>query len=183
MQKAIVPHNKNKQRMKRFNLRGHSANWEALKVEALNTKTEEYETRSDIKHGYRVTVHVVNNFYRVYDKKVHQILHGEISDEDNLKIIHRIAKAKRPDFILFHEGKVVGFANYHRRGWLRRLQEQPKLKTFHLEVGLTAKVDVEAYSREEAEQQVYEAVEQANNLREEGELNSEFEVSFIIEQS
>lgn len=168
--------------MKRFNLRGHSANWEALKVEALNTKTEEHENRSEIPHGMRITVRVVNNYYRVYDKRVRQILYGEISTEDNAELLARLTREHRPDFILFHEGKVVGFANYHRRGWLRRLQEQPKLKTFHLEVGLTAKVDVEAYSREEAEQQVYEAIEQANKLREEGEINSEFEISFITEQ-
>jgi len=167
--------------MKRFNLRGHSANWAALKVEALNTKSEERETRSEIPHGYRVTVRVVDNFYRVYDRNVRQILHGVISEKDKAEILNRVTANKRPDFILFHEGKVVGTANYHRRGWLRRLQEQPKLKTYHLEVGLAARVDVEAYSREEAEQKIYEAVENANKLHEDGELESTFEVVTIEE--
>lgn len=165
--------------MKRFNLRGHSANWGALKVEALNTKTVERESHSEIPHGMRITVRVVNNFYRVYDRNVRQILHGEISAEDRAELISRLTVTKRPDFILFHEGKVVGTANYHRRGWLRRLQEAPKLKTYHVQVELKANVDVEAYSQEEAEQMVYEAVEQANSLHEEGELESTFEVTNI----
>ena len=60
--------------MKRFSLRGNSANWDALKVEALNTKTEERVNRSEIPYGHKIVVRVVNNFYRVYDKMNHKII-------------------------------------------------------------------------------------------------------------
>ena len=165
--------------MKRFNLRGNTANWSALKVEALNTKTEEHETRSEIPYGYKVVVRVVNNYYRVYDKNVRQILHGEISEEDTAEILKRVTAEKRPDFILFHDGKVVGTANYHRRRWFRKEQEAPKLKTFNLEVGLKAKVEVEAYTQEEAEQLVHEAVERVNQLNVEIGSQPTFEVTNI----
>lgn len=149
--------------MKRFNLRGNTANWSALKVEALNTKTEERETRSEIPYGHKVVVRVVDNYYRVYDKRVRQILHGEMSEKDTAEILKRLTANKRPDFILFHDGKVVGTANIHRRHWFRKQQEEPKLKTFNLEIGMKAKIEVEAYSQEEAEQLVYDAVERANH--------------------
>lgn len=151
--------------MKRFNLRGNTANWSALKVEALNTKTEERETRSEIPYGHKVVVRVVNNYYRVYDKHVRQILYGEISDKDSAEILKRVTADKRPDFILFHDGKVVGTANIHRRHWFRKQQEEPKLKTFNFEVGMKAKIEVEAYSQEEAEQMVYDAVERVNQFK------------------
>lgn len=101
--------------MKRFRLHGNTAIWDALKVVALNTTTEQNETRSAIPSDMKVSVHVVDNFYRVYDRAVRQILHGEISAEDNAEIISRISAAKRPTFILFHENKVVGWANLHHR--------------------------------------------------------------------
>lgn len=150
--------------MKRFNLRGNSANWDALRVSALNTKTEEQENRSEIPYGHKITVRVVDNYYRVYDKRVRQILHGEISTEDNAEIIARLTRKHRPDFILFHDGKVVGTANYHRKAWYRKMQEQPKLKTYNLDVLLRSQVSVDAYSLEDAKQKVYEAAENAKVL-------------------
>lgn len=165
--------------MKRFNLRGNTANWSALKVEALNTKTEERETRSEIPYGHKVVVRVVDNYYRVYDKRVRQILHGEMSEKDTAEILKRLTADKRPDFILFHDGKVVGTANIHRRHWFRKQQEEPKLKTFNLEVGLKAKIEVEAYSQEEAEQLVYDAVERANQFKVDIGKEPTFEVTNI----
>ena len=152
--------------MKRFNLRGQSANWGALKVEALNTKTEERESRSEIPYGHKVTVRVVNNYYRVYDRRVRQILYGEISEADNAEIIRRLAGKHRPDFVLFHNGKVVGTANIHRRGWFRRMQEKPKLKIFDFKVGLECYARVEDYDYDSAVRQVYEAVDVANEMSE-----------------
>jgi hypothetical protein len=166
--------------MKRFNLRGQTANWSALKVEALNTKTEERESRSEIPYGHKVTVRVVNNYYRVYDKRVRQILHGEISDSDSTEIIRRLAGKHRPDFVLFHDGKVVGTANIHRRGWFRRMQEEPKPRTFEFDVTLKTRVRVEDYDYESAVQQVYDTVDNANAISAEGE-NDTFKVVDIEE--
>lgn len=165
--------------MKRFNLRGNTANWSALKVEALNTKTEERETRSEIPYGHKVVVRVVDNYYRVYDKRVRQILYGEMSEKDTAEILKRLTANKRPDFILFHDGKVVGTANIHRRHWFRKQQEEPKLKTFNLEVGMKVKTEVEAYSQEEAVQLVYEAVERVNQFNVEIGNQPTFEVTNI----
>lgn len=148
--------------MKRFNLRGTTANWDALRVSALNTKTEKTETRSEIPYGMKVTVRVVNNYYRVTDKRVRQILHGEISTEDNAELIARLTRPHRPDFILFHDGEVIGTANYHRRNWLRRQQEDAKkLKTFEVTATLDTKVAVQAYTEEEAKSFVESAIEEA----------------------
>ena len=160
--------------MKRFNLSGNTANWDALKVSALNTKTEEHENRSEIPYGHKITVRVVNNYYRVYDKRVRQILYGEISAEDNAELIARLTRTHRPDFILFHEGKVVGTANYHRRGWFRRMQEEAKrLKTYEVTAWLKATAKVQAYSAEEAENAVKDAVVTANEQADCGEGNFE----------
>jgi len=153
--------------MKRFNLRGNSANWDALRVSALNTKTEEHENRSEIPYGHKITVRVVDNYYRVYDKRVRQILHGETSTEDNAEIIARLTRKHRPDFILFHDGKVVGTANYHRKAWYRKMQEDAnRVKTYNLDVLLRSQISVQAHNIEEAKQAVYEAVENANMLTE-----------------
>lgn len=166
--------------MKRFNLRGHSANWSALKVSALNTKTKEHETRSEIPYGMKITVRVVNNYYRVYDKRVRQILHGEMSTEDNAELIARLTRKHRPDFILFHDGAVVGVANYHRRGWFRREQEEAeKLKTYTITAHLIATTDVVAHSEEEAKQVILNAIEDANKQTED-ELKGNFSVGDII---
>lgn len=157
--------------MKRFNLRGTSANWGALKLEAQNTKTDERERRSEIPYGHKVTVHVVDNFYRLYDKRVRQILHGEISDADFTVLLDNLAKS-RPDFVLFHDGHVVGYANIHRRRWFRRMQEEPKLRTFEFDVTLKSRVRVEDYNYESAVQQVYKAVDTANEMSEETETET-----------
>ena len=160
--------------MKRFNLRGNSANWDALKVSALNTKTEEHENRSEIPYGMKITVRVVSNYYRVTDKRVRQILHGEISSADNAELIARLTRKHRPDFILFHNGEVIGVANYHRRGWYRRmLEEQNKPKTYEFEVTLKSKVSVEAKNYDDAVQYVSAAVENANTATEDGNGNLE----------
>lgn len=167
--------------MKRFNLRGNTANWDALKVSALNTKTEEHENRSEIPYGMKITVRVVSNYYRVTDKRVRQILHGEISTEDNAELIARLTRKHRPDFILFHEGKVVGTANYHRRNWLRREQEEAKrLKTYEVTTTLEAKALVEAHSEEEAKQLILNAIENANALNDAEDGNGKFEVVDIF---
>lgn len=129
--------------MKRFSLRGTSANWDALKVEALNTTTEERESRSAIPYGMKMSVRVVNNYYRVYDKNVRQILHGEISAEDNAELLARLTKSHRPDFILFHEGKVVGVANLHHRHRLKVFKATALIST-------TMPLEVKARTREEA---------------------------------
>lgn len=147
--------------MKRFSLRGNSANWDALKVEALNTETEERVNRSEIPYGHKIVVRVVNNFYRVYDKNVRQILHGEISEKDTAELIARLS-AHRPHFILYHNGVVVGVANYHRRNWFRKMQEEPK--EYELEVTLKTRVMVPAKSYEEAKQKVYDATELVNKV-------------------
>ena len=154
--------------MKRFNLRGQSANWGALKVNALNTNTNELENRSEIPYGHKVTVRVVDNYYRVYDRNVRQILYGEISDADYAEIIGRLSGKHRPDFILFHEGKVIGTANIHRRGWYRRMQERPKPQDFEFNVTLRANVKVNALTFEDATRQIYEAVENANKVCDDG---------------
>lgn len=160
--------------MKRFNLRGNTANWDALKVSALNTKTEEHENRSEIPYGHKITVRVASNYYRVYDKRVRQILHGEISNEDNAELVARLTRTHRPDFILFHEGQVVGVANYHRRGWFRKMQEEAnKLKTYKVTAYLKATAEVQAYSEEEARNAVTEAISAANKLSESGDGNFE----------
>ena len=149
--------------MKRFNLRGNTANWGALRVSALNTKTEEHENCSEIPYGMKITVRVVNNFYRVTDKRVRQILHGEMSADDNAELIARLTRKHRPDFILCHDGKVVGTANYHRKAWYRKMQEEANMvKTYNLDVLLRSKVIVQAHNIEDAKQAVYEAVENAN---------------------
>ena len=166
--------------MKRFNLRGTTANWDALKVSALNTNTEEHENRSEIPYGMKVTVRVVNNFYRVYDKRVRQILHGEISAEDKAELISRLTRKYRPDFILFHEGVVVGTANMHRQGWYRRLQEEAKkIKTYKLDVLLRSQVTVEAHNFDEAKEMVEQAVANANEYGEEAENLSVISVEEI----
>lgn len=169
--------NKNQQKMKKFSLRGNTANWSALKVEALNTNTEERETSSAIPYGHKVVVRVVNNFYRVYDKNVRQILHGEISTEDNAFILARLTKARRPDFVLFHDGKVIGIANIHRRRWYR---EATTPKDYHFNVTLDCKVKVTALNREEAIAKIHEAVENvnANNITED---TSDFSVVDIVD--
>lgn len=159
--------------MKRFNLRGNSANWEALKVSALNTKTEQNESRSEIPYGHKITVRVVNNFYRLYDKRVRQILHGEISTEDNAFILARLTKARRPDFILFHDGKVIGIANIHRCRWYRREQEMPK--TFSVNATINCVANVEARNEEEAKALVEAAINGANEVSE-AENITRFEV-------
>jgi len=166
--------------MKRFNLRGQSANWDALKVEAHNTKTDERENRSEIPYGHKITVHVVNNFYRVYDRNVRQILYGEISDADTDILLNRLVGKHRPDYVLFHEGHVVGFANIHRRRWFRRQQEEAKkMKTYNLDVLLRSHVSVEAHSFEEAKEMVEQAVANANEYGEEAENLSVISVEEI----
>ena len=166
--------------MKRFNLRGNSANWGALKVSALNTKTEEHETSSEIPYGMKITVRVVNNYYRVTDKRVRQILHGEISTEDNQELISRLTRTHRPDFILFHNGEVVGTANYHRKGWLRREQEEAKrLKTYEVTANLTVTTKIEAHSEEEARQIVLNAVNEANEQNGAEEFSGKFFVANV----
>lgn len=161
-----------KREMKRFSLRGNSANWDALKVEALNTETEERVNRSEIPYGHKIVVRVVNNFYRVYDKNVRQILHGEISEKDNAELVARLTRTHRPHFILYHNGVVVGVANYHRRNWFRKMQEEPK--EYELEVTLKTRVKVLAKSYEEAEQSVYDATELVNEV--ESETCSPYEI-------
>jgi hypothetical protein len=130
--------------MKKFSLKGNTAIWDALKVVALNTATDEKETRSAIPTDKRLVVNVVNNYYRVYDKNVRQILHGEISEEDNTKVISRLTKSNRPDFVLFHEGKIVGWASFHR-----------KTRKY----SVCVEIIVEAKSEEEAAKKVYEELE------------------------
>jgi hypothetical protein len=132
-----------KESMKRFSLRGNTANWGALKVKALNTATEENELCSVIPAGMKMSVRVVNNYYRVYDKNVRQILHGEISATDTEEILNRLTQSKRPDFILFHEGRVIGFANLHHR---HRLKKYTATATITTEMP----IEVKARTTEEA---------------------------------
>ena len=128
--------------MKRFRLHGNTAIWDALKVVALNTTTEQKETRTAIPSDMKVSVHVVDNYYRVYDKKVREILHGEISTADNAEIISRISAPKRPTFILFHEDKVVGWANLHHRH---------RIKTYKGDITFLVTIPAEVKARTEAE--------------------------------
>jgi len=128
--------------MKVFRLHGNTANWSALKLEALNTATEEKVSATPIPHDMKIRVHVVNNFYRVYDKEVRQILHGEISTEDNAELLARLTRAKRPAFILFHNGVVVGYATLHHRH---------RLKNYHGIVRFTIEMPQNVVARTEAE--------------------------------
>lgn len=129
--------------MKRFRLHGNTANWGALKVSALDTNEGEFVSLTPIPSDMKVSVRVVNNYYRVYDKQVRQILHGEISAEDTAEILRRTSAPKRPDFILYHDGVVVGFANLHHRH---------RLKTYkgNITFSVTFPAEVKARTNEEA---------------------------------
>ena len=130
--------------MKKFRLHGNTANWDALKVVALNTTTEQNETRTSIPSDMKMYVHVVNNYYRVYDKNVRQILHGEVSYEDNAEMLERFTSATRkPAFALYHNGVVVGFATLHHR---HRIKTYKAVLRFEVEMP----TEVKARTREEA---------------------------------
>lgn len=100
--------------MKHFKLNGDTAYWKhGLNFEALNLNTLENNITSPIPTGKRMWVNVVSNLHKTEDE-VREVLKGEISESDKSELLSRI-KNNTPDFILSLGGKVVGYANLHRR--------------------------------------------------------------------
>lgn len=79
--------------MKKFNLRGTTANWDKLNVLALNTKTGKTETTTEMPKGKFLTVHICT--------------------EDESETAMRMAKER--DYALLRNGVVIGWATFHRK--------------------------------------------------------------------
>lgn len=119
--------------MKTFKLHGNTANWQkGLSFNALNLNTLETEESSPIPSNKRMYVSVVSNVYKTGDE-TREVLKGEISESDKNELLSRI-KNNTPDFILSLGGKVIGYANLHRRHGAsaptatESEQQQPKAK-------------------------------------------------------
>lgn len=119
--------------MKTFKLHGNNANWQkGLSFNALNLNTLETEESSPIPSNKRMYVSVVSNVYKTGDE-TREVLKGEISESDKNELLSRI-KNNTPDFILSLGGKVIGYANLHRRRGAsaptatESEQQQPKAK-------------------------------------------------------
>ena len=79
--------------MKRFNLRGTTAQWDRLNVLALNTKTGKTESATEMPKGKFLTVH--------------------IGTKEDSELAFTMAKER--DYALMRDGEVIGWATFHRR--------------------------------------------------------------------
>ena len=141
--------------MKKQKLYGRRANWDALKVSAINNKTFMKEHTSDFPQGQRI----VAVFIGKYDYRNGVLREGVVTPEEAAEILENAPKAA---FTLIHEGLIVGYAYYRKRH--RRHRKLYKVRvTFTNTEGeseLTYKFPVvlTAYSHRDAERQIEAAV-------------------------
>lgn len=137
--------------MKKQKLYGRRANWDALKVSAINNKTFTKEHTSDFPQGQRI----VAVFIGKYDYRNGVLREGAVAPEDAAEILENAPKAA---FTLIHEGLIVGYAYYRKRH--RRHRKLYKVRvTFTNTEGeseLTYKFPVvlTAYSHKDAARQI-----------------------------
>jgi len=135
--------------MKTFYLSGNSANWAQFNLEAL-TKNGNTETVTEIPENLRLKVTLADKF---------DVLNPNPEDVSVATSRYAYRHGKRRHFLLFHNGKVVGWAAFHR---------VPRQYTVSVDfvstqtVTVTAKSEKEAYRKAFA--QVAEEVGEENTM-------------------
>lgn len=136
--------------MKKFNLTGNTAVWDALNVEATNNGKGRTERLSNIPEGKVLSVSLLDN-YNPRNPST-----AEISESESSFVFR---KGRKRNFLLRYNGVCVGWATFHRAE-----------RDYNVAVAttLTTVVPVKAKSAEEAEQKAIAALENAVAVANEG---------------
>lgn len=90
--------------METFHINGNTANWANFNVKALNTKSGIVAETTEIPEALRLKVSFVSGFNPLFP--------SEVSDKASAFAMRH---GKRRHFLLLNEGKVVGWAAFHRK--------------------------------------------------------------------
>lgn len=135
--------------MKKQKLYGRRANWDALEVSAINTKTFTKEHTSDFPEGMRIVAFFIDN----YNYRARVLNDAPISVEDATLVLENATSA---DFTLIKDGLIVGYAYYRKR---HRRHPKRYRATATVTATLTFPVEVSALSHKEANAFLAEARE------------------------
>lgn len=131
--------------MKKFNLTGNTAVWDALNVEATNNGKGRVERLSNIPEGKVLSVSLLDNY------SLRNPSTAEISESASSFVFR---KGRKRNFLLRHNGVCVGWATFHRA---ERNYDVAVTAT------LSQVVTIKAKSAEEAEQKAVAAIKEAVN--------------------
>lgn len=148
--------------MKKQKLYGRRANWDALEVSAINTKTFTKEHTSDFPEGMRIVAFFIDN----YNYRERVLNDAPISVEDATEILQNATSA---DFTLIKDGLIVGYANYCKR---HRRHPKRYRAMATVTATLTFPVEVSALSHKDANALLAQAKETV-----EGTLPEGYEIS------
>ena len=139
----IKSNQKKREEMKKFNLTGNTAVWDALRVEATNNGKGRTEKLSAIPEGKVLTVALLDGFDPANPST------ENISASDSSYVFRH---GRRRNFLLRYNGVCVGWATFHRA---ERNYDVAVSATF------SSVVSVKAKSAEEAERKAVESLEAA----------------------
>lgn len=101
--------------MKRFFLKGETANWSALNVTALNTKNGLTEgPTTEIPEDKVLRVVLAEKFHPKYPRTAE-----DVTEETST---YAFKTGLTRSFVLFANGKAVGWATYHRKATPRKVR-------------------------------------------------------------
>lgn len=92
--------------MKKFYINGKFANWYNLNLKALNNRTGNVESVTRIPDNLTLKVTIADKFNALFPNV------DEISEETSA---YAMRKGKKRHFLLISEGRVIGWAAFHRK--------------------------------------------------------------------
>lgn len=130
--------------MKKFFVNGENANWDNLNVVALNNKSGKTETVTAIPEALRLKVTIADKF----DTNA-----PDLSAVSNATSAYAMRHGKKRHFLLLSEGRVVGWAAFHRKETPRKVR-----------VGVMVEFDTTVLAKSDREASEKALAEARNNL-------------------